>query len=397
MRFPFNIRSSAGAGLAQSGEQAAGGCGVVFQPIVGLILIPIGLYLVFHSEVRLINHGRVWAETELVSAEQAATITGRVKIKGFPEGEFLTHARSDRPVVYWEQELEEFIEKTETTGTGSDRRTRTVREWERQDFQRDWADFKIGGVQIRPDGAQAVGETQVFQGTRRGGGEFTTEGLGGARVGDERLTVRVIGADRELMICGDVAGGTISGGRTFVVSALNDASTEQTLRTQYMVAYWLLKAGAVLCLTVGLMMIASPALYLFGFIPFVGRGMSAAVFGAALLGSLAVVIVLTVALKFWWLLLLVLILSIGVGAWAGSRVRRRRGPSPAAVPTAVPPSPIQPPAVDATLGAMSEAPPAPPGPAAPPKAKCERCGANVEPTDRFCGSCGRWLQPGGEK
>jgi len=74
------------------------GCSL-FTGLFGLLLVPLGFFLVYYGETRLVNHGKVVERVPMMTVEQAQAVgTGTVKFRGKPEGEFLKVPRYDRPV-----------------------------------------------------------------------------------------------------------------------------------------------------------------------------------------------------------------------------------------------------------------------------------------------------------
>jgi len=359
----FNVNLG-GVGV-NPGRAAAGGCGSVFGMLFGIVLIPLSFFMVYYGEAKLVNHGVVFARTAMVTADAAAASAGGqlVKFKGRPTGDFIRSERYGRPVIYWHKSLEEYEADRDSEG-------HVDYDWETKSSASQWARFSIGGIQIVADKANAVGEKTVFKGVRRPSDkDFRTDRLDQTpQVGDQRLTVQVIDADQELIVLGQVAGKSCSGGSSFVVSALDEAGTEAALRLEYKIMYWVLKGGAVLVMWMGLLSFFGPLMSLVGWIPLLGQRLSGALAFAALFMSLVVVGVTTVAVQYFWVIVAIVVAVILVFTIRGITSPRQR---PGAVPAVAPPLVAPPGAPPSPPATTTYAPPPvtmPPPPAAPPAA-----------------------------
>ena len=345
MSFNFNL---GGAGV-NPGNVARDGCGSIFGIFFGILLIPLSLGLVYYGEAKLVNHGVVFARTAMVSADQANSTPEQplCKFKGKPQGAFIEAERYDKPVVYWYRSLEQYESERDSDGD-------VTYSWETQNSEHKWASFSIGGVKIVPDKANAVGEKTIFKGVRRSANaDFDPKKVDQSpQVGDQRLTIEVIDAGPELIVLGEVSNKSCSGGSLFVVSALDEAGTEAALRLEYKITYWVLKAGAVMAMFIGIMALFGPLMTLVGWIPFLGDRISAALGFGAFFFSIAIVGVATVAVKFFWVIAALLVVAIGFLIWKGVTTPRARPVAAAQIPT-IPPIPP-----------ASQAPPPPPPPSA---------------------------------
>jgi len=349
-----------GGGISP-GRVAGGGCGSIFGMFFGVFLIPLSFFLVYYGEAKLVNHGVVFARTAMVGAEAAAAATGDqlVKFKGEPEGDFIHAERFSKPVVYWHRSLEQYESKRDSDG-------KVEYSWESKESSSKWASFSIGGIKVVPDRANAVGEKEIFQGVRRPSDRAFSKDRADQtpQVGDQRLTIQVIEAGPPLIVMGQVANKTVSGGSTFVVSALDEAGTEAALRLEYKIMYWVLKGGAVVAMWVGILAFFGPLMSLVGWIPFLGQRISGALAFGALFVSLGVVALVTVAVKFFWVIVAVVAVLIVGLTWRGITTPRHRPGTmpPAPIPMAPPPiPPVAPPP-----GSVPPPPPPAPPPVAPP-------------------------------
>jgi len=386
MSINFNVGSGKIAGGA--GKAAAGGCGSIFGVFFGLLLVPLGFYLVYYGEVRLVNHGKVFDSVQMMSTDQAAQTQELVKITGTPDGQFLSVEHYNSPALYYRITVEEYQEEKDSDDKVS-------YDWNTVGGgDQAWANFKIGSIQVRPKGANPVGEETVWTGYKPRGMSSFEEGGGSGRsaqVGDQKKTIEVLDARKPVIVLGDMASDGISGGRSFVVSTLAETATSQALHTEYKVAYWLMKGGAVLAIGIGILMIFGPLTTLVGYVPLVGNQLTG-LFGVfAFFFAIVAVGLVTLFIKAFWILVVLAAIGIVVLVIAGVVTPRRRGGAAAAMPAAGPAMPVAGPAMPAT---PTQPQPAPlqPQPAAQPEAgKCPGCGADVKPGAKFCPSCGTRL------
>ncbi len=301
------------------------GCSL-FGALLGLVMVPGGFYLAYHGEMRLVNHGKVFERVAMVPVDQAKAMgSGTVKLRGKPEGEFSTIERYDQPVVYYNLRVEEYEREQDSDGDVS-------YEWETKNSRTHFVPFAIDGIEVAPEKAQVVGAKQVFQGIRPAGRPYADYDpkwgeTHSPEVGDQRLTVSVIPADQELIIFGDLEGGTIAGGSTFVISALDEAATTQHLKTQYVILYWLMKGGATLLIGLGIMALFGPLMSLLGWLPVVGPGLRAGIAFLSLAFGAVSVLLVTALLKYFWVVMaalavFVLLVLAAIGVTAS---RRRLG------------------------------------------------------------------------
>lgn len=314
-----NMNLGSGIGNLGAGRAVSGGCGSIFGVFFGLALVPLALFLVYYGEMKLVNHGVVFAKTAQVTADVAAKSTGLVKFKGKPVGECLRVERYDKPVLYWRTDIEEYREERDSDGD-------LEKKWVTIGGEKHWAPFAVGPVKITAEKANAVGEKTVFEGIKkRLSTDFAPELKGTSpAVGDQKLTLEVIGPDQDIVVLGEVIGGACSGGTSFVISALDEAGTEQALRTEYKIMYWVIKGGAVMAMCFGLLAIFGPLMNIVGWIPFLGSRLTGALAAGAFFFSLVVVGLVTVAVKFFWIILAVVGLLIVFFIWRGFASPRQK-------------------------------------------------------------------------
>ena len=303
--------------------------------------MPLGFYLVYHGEARLVNHGKVFERVEMASPEAAANVTGLVKIKGQPVGQFLSHARWDGLALYFRNTVEEYEREEDADGD-------VDYEWNQVSSDSKWADFSIGDIKVQPKNANPVGEETVYEGYKpKFAGDFSVDAMGRSpEVGDQRLEVEVLDAAKEIIVLGEMLSGTISGGSTFVVSTLGDTATAEALKTEYKITYWLMKGGAVLAIWFGILAIFGPLTTIVGYIPLIGERISGGLVMAALVFAIVAVGIVTVFLKLFWILVAGVVIVLAILIWRGFATPRERPSAPRAgqafSPTTAPAAPVQP-------------------------------------------------------
>lgn len=411
--FSFNLGGgSIGSGAAGAvGHGCGGGCGAIVGIVLGLVMVPAGFYLTYYSEAKLVDHGRAFEAVPMIEPSEAADRDGQlVKISGQPEGEFLTIPEWDGEALFWRRTIEEYEREEDTDGEVS-------YDWNTESSDEDWAEFSIGEVRVIPDGANPVGEKEVYSAYKK---QFETDfHVGTSRddpeVGDRRKTVEVLNAADRVIVLGEMSGGTIRGGSSFVVSTLSETETASTLKSQYRVTYWLMKAGSVLLIFLGLTSIFIPLTTLFGYVPLIGEQLSCGFALLALVFALVSVAAVTFFVKAFWFLVIGVVLVIAFLIYRGATTPRQRGgaetgtaavPPPGATVASAPrPEPWASDAAEPGAAASVPRPVdshldrpedvhGPPRPETPVERKatrarqCVNCGAVLEADDRFCRQCG---------
>ncbi len=417
----FKLGSGGGAAAgAATKKGCGGGCGAVFGVILGIIMVPVGFYLVYHAEAKLVDHGKIFESITMSQPDTAKGMDGElVKIQGQAQGSFLTIPEWDGDALYTRTLVEEYEEERDSEGD-------VTREWNTSSSNSQWVQsLTIGGIEIRPEGANPVGEDEVYSAYKK---KFETafhEGTdrSSADVGDQRKSIDVLDATKAVIVVGEMSGGSIQGGHSFVVSTQNEQQTLQTLKTEYKMAKWGMRAGAVFLIFFGIMAIFGPLTMLVGYIPLVGDSIGCAFAAVAFVFALVSVTIVTLFIKAFWFLVAIVVIGVGYLIIRGVTSPKSKpgsgdapggGPqappvAPAAVPAAVPtPSaapqpPAQPAPEPAPQPAEPQAPaqsfagsdfmrPAQPAEEAPqadeaPKF-CAKCGAGLDPDSRFCRECG---------
>ena len=418
-----------GSGNRSSG---GGGCGgAVLGVLLGLIMIPVGFYVAYHGEARLVDHSKVFESVEMSSPEAAVAMDGElVKFSGEPQGQFLTIPQAGGEFLYWTRQLEEYVEEEDSDGNVEYR-------WRSRQSETHWVDaFEIGSISVRPDGAHPVGRREVYSAYKRRYETSFRESTqpGTPEVGDQRETIDVLRASTPAIVLGEMSNGSVQGGSSFIVSTLNEQQTQETLRSEYVAAYWGLKAGAVALIFFGIMSVFGPLTKLVGYVPLVGDGLSCAFSAAAFVFAVVSVTIITVFMQAFWVLVALALLAVAFMIFRGVTTPRNRPGSEAEIPapdsspspggaTPPPPTGVAPEdeasrAVPRPVEASQPAKPVedtPSAPVAPPPGVaeeqsedsapspgqegasagpkfCAGCGSRLVPGGKFCGSCGENVQ-----
>ncbi len=397
----FNLGSAGNVGPVRS---KGGGCSIggIF---VGLLLVPLGFYLVYYGEIKLINHGKVFERVQMMSTTEAKTADGtQAKFRGSPQGTWLTVDYYDKSVLYFNRRVEQY-EREEDSEGNVDYTWKSTNESSAK-----WADFTIDDIKIAPSKAKPVGAKQVFVGIKpvnswRDKFDPTIVGSHSPSVGDRRLTLSVIEPTGDLIVFGDMVGASVSSGSTFIVSALDEGATTEHLKTEYKITYWLMKGGAVFAIAIGILSIFGPLLSLVGYIPFIGTRITGAFSALAFGFAIVSVILVTLLIKLFWVILLLAAIGIVVGVVIAIKSPRTPpgvvapeiGPVAEIPPTATPP---QAPPIPQPTPELPQVTPPPDPVSAPPAASpttaapkfCSNCGAETKPENKHCGNCGHNLR-----
>ena len=131
-------------------------------------------------------------------------------------------------------------------------------------------------------------------------------------LGDYRIVVDYLPVESDILVVGEISGSSVSGGDTFIVTNKTDAELLNDLKTSETTAYWLMKAGALVLLTLGILMILSPILSLLDFIPVAGKAASCVATVIALLVSLAIVVSGTLVIKYWFVCIALAVIGVAI-------------------------------------------------------------------------------------
>lgn len=346
--FSFNV---GGGGGGTTSKGCGGGCGAIFGVILGIVLIPVGFYLAYHAEAKLVNHGEIFESVTMAQPDTARAMEGElVKIQGQAKGDFLTIDEWDGEALYYRRLIEEYEEERDSEGE-------IDRSWETASSTSDWVDlFTVGSVEIRPDDANPVGEEEVYSAYKK---KFETDfhvgtDPGSPEVGDQRKSVEVLDATKTVIVLGQMSNGIIQGGESFVVSTQNEQQTMQTLKTEYVTTKWAMRAGAVFCIFIGIMMIFGPLTSLVGYIPLVGEHLSCAFAGMAFVFAVVSVTIVTVFIKAFWVLIAIVVAGVAFMIYRGvTTPRHGPGGGESGPEQPVPPTQPTPPGGDETQAGTS--------------------------------------------
>lgn len=292
------------------------------------VLIVIALGLMFYGEF-FHKSSAVVADLPLLSATEVGNNQGLVKISGeavvansieAPEvGEVLYY---DYKVEIYQEVEEKEIEYRTRVEDGVEyedevEKTVLVEKWvEEESDGPNWADFKLGNISVVPTGADARLDYEekvlYLPADEEEWSELGTNQKITPELDDERMTIRYLDLDEELIVIGEVSGGKIAGGDEFIVTNRGDAELIAGLKSEENMWYWVMKFIIWLLLFIGLSSIVGPVLAVLDFIPLVGSAARwvGGVIGAIL--ALIIVVVGTLLIKFWWLWLILIVLLVAV-------------------------------------------------------------------------------------
>ena len=297
----------------------ASGFGALLGTLFGLSILTAGMYLAYHSEAVLVNHGRVFDAVKLTAPNQATAQGELVKIHGRPTGDFLSTKHFDAPVIYLRETIDRY--------TGSnDEKADVIHGWETVSSTTQWAPFMLGDITVIPHKARPMGEREIHRSvkSRQTGGQFDA-GFPEtwAAAGDLRRVIHVIEADTKIVVFGRLTGKTISGGSTFIVSRVSESVTGGFLHTDHKMHYQGLKVAALLCIWVGFLWIFRP---LVAALP-IAWPASLLTFMPAItflvLAALVTLIISVLAVYFWYAAVAVALLVLVLASRRLSRAHRQ--------------------------------------------------------------------------
>lgn len=311
------------------------------EGIAGLCIAPVLILAAFGVLVYSENFSKASetvGELELIAAADVDENAGLSKIQGEPNITEFVEAPEIGDVLYYTYSMEEYREveekRQETTTKVVDgqeieetvERTVLVEKWVEEESETEWSEFTLGDVEIDPDKAdiefnmeKEVFLLSVLEGYTDYPNSYSAE------VGDVRITVNYVSIDDSLIVVGDISGNRISSGDTFIISNKSDAELLSDLENSENTQNMILKGIAFVLYFVGYMSIFRPLIALADFIPLVGKPASAAASVAALILAAGSVFVVTVFIKFWWLIVLagVCIVLILLGLLAGTVIGKK--------------------------------------------------------------------------
>jgi hypothetical protein len=290
--------------------------------IGGLCIAPVLLILafglLFYSE-KFERKSKIVESLSLEQATEAVDASGMHKVTGKANVTTPAKAPEVGNALYFNATYQEYkeVEKTEEetvteieNGQEVEKtieRTKLVDEWTDTQSENGWAEFNVGGITIKPSGAQLEWNLTTEE-YRYSTISNTYEELKAGTsitpvIGDKRLLVRYMPTDIDLLIVGEISQRSISGGDVFILSNKSDSQLISDMKTSETTMYWVLKFIVWLLLTIGIMSILGPILSVLDFIPIAGKAASCAASIFAAIISIGIVIAGSLIIKFWWLCL----------------------------------------------------------------------------------------------
>lgn len=293
---------------------------------LGLILIPIALYLCYFGEMRkeissYVKHTVVMAPGTTPAEEADIHFTGTPEAEPVSDSAYGVGSAwyIDRQVELYKQ-----VEKTRTVKKdGKDFEEKyLVNEWVRDPEESKTfaaSQFKFGPLTVTPTAAthwlEAKTNTTLMPQTLIG----KPAGVAAA-LGDKRVTITGIKAGSPLYVAGHFSNGIVAPNEDgmMVVSALSEKETMQALKSSDRFIYWAIKIFAFFLLYGGFMMVLGPVTWALSWIPLIGN------LGKGLMGFcmcvLSFVIIFSMSMLihfFWWVVggitaFLVLLIALGV-------------------------------------------------------------------------------------
>ncbi len=293
---------------------------------LGIILIPLALYLCYYGETRKEISAYV-KRTVVITPSSAPGKESDVRFSGTPEAEVVTDAAYGvGNAWYINRQVEEYkqVEKTH-------RVTKDGKEYEEKYLVNEWVDnpdesktfstqqFRFGSLIVTPSALtrwlEAKANNTLMPQTLLGRPAGATPNLR-----DKRVTVTGIKADVPLFVAGHLSNSSVGTNEDgmMVVSALSEQETIQSLKAGDRLIYWLIKIFSFFLLYGAFMMILGPVTWALSWIPFLGN------LGKGILGFcmfiLSFVIIFSMSILvhfFWWIvggfiLFLILLIVAGV-------------------------------------------------------------------------------------
>jgi hypothetical protein len=273
--------------------------------LIGLILIIISFFVVWHSE-NLEKSSAAIKKFPLLSAEQAVGKSGMVKIQGLVTSTPIKNAKDPRDLLYYHQTREELemVKSTETetrvvTKDGQDIEQTIEREVEKPEWvskldEEKWAPIvlanKIGIT--KPEAARRIlNLTSIFSDVQ----EKVRENVGGVL------------ANEPLIVIGEINNDMISGGHPFIISNLSDLALIASLESSESTAWWLWKLATLLLFGIGLYLLLGPVLLVLDIIPVLGNIGKTGLLIVCLLIGLVFTVFSSIIINYWYIILIIII------------------------------------------------------------------------------------------
>lgn len=292
--------------VSKTPQTLGGSIGGVF---VGILLIPLALWLCYYGETRKEISAYV-QRTVVIQPATPPADESDVRFSGTPQAEVVSDvAYGVANAWYINRKVEEFkqVEKTR-------RVKKEGQEFEEKYLTNEWVQnpsesqtfstraFKFGPLTVTP----ASGTEWLEPGTNNLLMPQTVLGrpTGAApNLGDKRVTITGIRAGSPLFVAGHLANGTITPNADgmMVVSAMTEQETIKSLKSGDRLIYWVIKAVAFFLLYGAFMMVLGPVTWALSWIPLIG-GLGKGIMGFCMF-VLSFVIIFSMSMLihfFWW-------------------------------------------------------------------------------------------------
>jgi len=298
--------------------------------LIAPVLILGALGLVYFSE-SFNRDSQIVEKLELEKAVEMKDSSGLHKIQGRPIIEQTIEAPNVGEVLYYSTVTEKFtkVEETQETHTTETvngekvnkvvEKTVLVDKWQEvSTTEGKWATFKLGEIAISPTSASKKLDYIVEEYWIDEFGDymrFETDDTATPIIGDQRMFVTYIKTDTDLIVIGDVSedsqgNKSIKNGDTFIITNKTDSELISNMQSSEKATYWIVKVVALILLVIGFKGLVAPLLALTDFIPLVGKAANSVATGVAVILAVIVITIVSLVVKFWWVLLLGIIAAI---------------------------------------------------------------------------------------
>ena len=322
--------------IARFGRDLSSACGGVF---IGFVLLVTSVFLTY----QVAHQKKLSKVIESLPLQEASSIDetsqGMMQIHGTPEYlEEIIAPNTEEKVLTYTLLVEEYavrrVEKTRTiTENGNDYRETYYEyqpDWETVKNETDWADFKLGSIEIHPDAAKArLNASTLFEEEKDTGVDMSQYLKPEDKVGvvqNIRTTVTGVPADEDLIVVGEKSGNKISSGAegAFFVSNMSAAEFLQAQKLIEKVSFWGMLIGAWILMTLGFTMLFGPIVRILDIVPILGTAANFILLVVFGLFSAVLVGLGFIGFKFWWVLLILGLLAFGF--WIQKKLKSKNSP-----------------------------------------------------------------------
>jgi len=311
--------------------------------LIAPILILAAIGLVYFSE-SFDRSSKIVEKLDLEKAIEMTDSEGTHKIQGSPIIKEPAKAPNVGDTLYYTYVVEEYAQveekKEETTTetvngetkTTTTEKTELVDKWTEVSTTQDhWATFKLGDITIIPNSASKKLDYTVEEYWVDEFGDymrFETEDDATPILGDQRMFVTYLNIDTDLIVIGDVSedsegNKSIKSGETFIITNKTDSELISNMQASENATYWFVKIIALVLLVIGFKGLVAPLLALTDFIPLVGKAANSVATGVAVVLAVIVITIVSLVVKFWWVLLLGIVVTIYMIYIQGSKPSER--------------------------------------------------------------------------